>query len=179
MKPDFFLFKYPWSPYVVGAGIGVLSWITVYFMGQVLGASTPMVSAAGVIEGLISPDHVRNNPYLADQLVGKPVFNWQMALVLMLPAGAFLSARLAGTRRREFMPAIWERRFGASVSRRYLWAFTGGMIMLFGARLAGGCTSGHGISGGLQLALSGWVFMISLFSSGILTAYLLYSKIRS
>jgi uncharacterized protein len=48
--------------------------------------------------------------------------------------------------------------------------------MLFGARLAGGCTSGHGISGGLQLALSSWVFMISLFSSGIIIALILYPK---
>jgi uncharacterized membrane protein YedE/YeeE len=47
---------------------------------------------------------------------------------------------------------------------------------MFGARLAGGCTSGHGISGSLQLALSGWVFFASVFVSGILTALLLFGK---
>jgi uncharacterized protein len=171
-----YLKKYPWSPYAAGAAIGVLSWITFYFMGNVLGTSTPLVNAAGIIGGLISEEHVRNNAYLADHVVGKPAVNWQMALVIMLPLGAYISARLAGSRRKEFMPPIWERRFGTSRSRRYLWAFIGGMIMLFGARLAGGCTSGHGISGGLQLALSSWVFMISLFSSGIITALLIYPK---
>jgi uncharacterized membrane protein YedE/YeeE len=47
---------------------------------------------------------------------------------------------------------------------------------MFGARLAGGCASGHGISGSLQLALSGWVFFASVFVSGILTALMLFGK---
>lgn len=171
-----YLKKYPWSPYAAGAGIGVLSWFTFYFAGQVLGTSTPMVNMVGIAGGLLSEDLIRNNAYLADHVVGKPAFNWQMALVFMLPIGAFLGARLAGSRRVEYMPAVWKQRFGNSRSRRYLWAFLGGMIMLFGARLAGGCTSGHGISGGLQLALSSWVFMIALFGSGIATALLIYPK---
>jgi hypothetical protein len=52
----------------------------------------------------------------------------------------------------------------------------GGAILMFGARVAGGCTSGHGISGSLQLATSGWMFFLSLFISGVCTAYLLYGK---
>ena len=55
-------------------------------------------------------------------------------------------------------------------------AFLGGVILMFGARLAGGCASGHGISGSLQLALSGWVFFASVFVSGILTALMLFGK---
>ena len=45
---------------------------------------------------------------------------------------------------------------------------------MYGARLANGCTSGNGISGGLQLALSGWVFLTVMFPTGILTAFLLF-----
>jgi uncharacterized membrane protein YedE/YeeE len=52
----------------------------------------------------------------------------------------------------------------------------GGFLALFGARLADGCTSGHGISGCLQLAVSGWFFFIVMFASGILTARLLYGR---
>jgi hypothetical protein len=55
-------------------------------------------------------------------------------------------------------------------------AFAGGVILMFGARLAGGCTSGHGISGSLQLALSGWAFFASVFLSGILTAFLIFGR---
>lgn len=55
-------------------------------------------------------------------------------------------------------------------------AFLGGVILMFGARLAGGCTSGHGISASLQLTLPGWVFFASVFVSGILTALMLFGK---
>ena len=48
--------------------------------------------------------------------------------------------------------------------------------MLFGARMAGGCTSGHGISGGLQLAVSSWAFFIAMFASGLVTAFVLFGK---
>ena len=46
--------------------------------------------------------------------------------------------------------------------------------MLFGARMAGGCTSGHGISGGLQLALSSWTFFFAMFASGTFMAFTLF-----
>ena len=54
--------------------------------------------------------------------------------------------------------------------------FLGGFIILYGARLADGCTSGHGISGTLQLAVSGWFFFAVMFASGGLTAWLLFGR---
>jgi uncharacterized membrane protein YedE/YeeE len=45
---------------------------------------------------------------------------------------------------------------------------------MYGARLAGGCTSGHGISGSLQLAVSSWTFFLTMFASGVLTALVLF-----
>ena len=163
-----------WSPYLVGAGIGVLSWITFLVMGEALGTSTTFVNAVGSAEALVAPEHVRENPYFAKYLVGSPAFEWQFALVLLLPVGAFLAARLAGDRRREHVPSVWAERFGPSRARRYAGAFLGGVLLLFGARLAGGCTSGHGISGGLQLAVSSWTFIAFLFAAGIATAMTLY-----
>jgi len=165
-----------WSPYIVGAGIGILSWITFYFMGKALGTSTTMVQIAGVAEGLVAPNHVRETPYLANLLVGRPAFEWQAALVLFLFVGSLLSARLSGSRRVEHVPEIWKSRFGPSRPLRYAGAFIGGVILIFGARMAGGCTSGHGISGGLQLALSSWMFFIAMFITGVVTAMLLYGR---
>ena len=46
--------------------------------------------------------------------------------------------------------------------------------MGFGSRWAGGCTSGHGISGTLQLAVSSWIVAVFLFISGIVTAKLIF-----
>jgi uncharacterized membrane protein YedE/YeeE len=53
-------------------------------------------------------------------------------------------------------------------------ALLGGILLGLGARWAGGCTSGHGISGTLQLALSSWVAAICFFAGGILVAGLMY-----
>ncbi|MGE3172011.1 MAG: YeeE/YedE thiosulfate transporter family protein [Planctomycetota bacterium] len=169
-----------WSPYAVGAGIGVLSWITFALMGKPLGTSTTMVHAVGGIERIVAPDHFDRTEYLT-KYIGttadpKPIFEWQFALVVMLAIGALLAARLAGQRERETVPALWRARFGDSVALRYGAAFVGGAILLFGARLAGGCTSGHGISGGLQLAVSSWVFIAAMLGSGIATAFLIYGK---
>ena len=73
---------------------------------------------------------------------------------------------------------VWTENFGPSKTKRLVAAFIGGIIILYGARLADGCTSGHGISGSLQLAVSGWLFFIVMFASGILTAKLLYGRSR-
>lgn len=158
----------------MGAGIGVLSWITFLTMGQALGTSTSFVRVIGALEGLVSESHVRANGYLAQHVVGRPLVDWQVALVLMLPLGAFLAARLAGSTRREYVPSIWSARFGPARGRRYVGAFLGGVLLLYGARMADGCTSGHGISGGLQLAVSSWTFIACLFAAGIATARLIY-----
>lgn len=169
-----------WSPYLIGAAIGVLSWITFGTMGKALGTSTTMVRAAGVIERTVAESHVRENAYFTKYLgtpeKPKPVFEWQFALVLMLGVGAWIAARLAGSTFREHVPDLWAWRFGSSRVLRYLGAFLGGAILLFGARLAGGCTSGHGISGGLQLALSSWIFIFAMFGAGIATAFAMYGR---
>ncbi|MCA8943731.1 MAG: YeeE/YedE family protein [Planctomycetes bacterium] len=169
-----------WSPYVVGAAIGVLSWITFGFMGKALGTSTTLVRAAGALESIAAPEHVEQNAYFAKYLgtaaEPKPVFEWQFALVLLLGVGALIAARLAGSKRREYVPELWRERFGDSKALRYGAAFVGGAVMLFGARLAGGCTSGHGISGGLQLAVSSWTFVISMLVAGVVTALVVYRK---
>jgi hypothetical protein len=167
-----------WSPYAVGAGIGVLSWITFAWMGKALGTSTTFVNAAGALEGLASEQHVRDNAYLAKQVVGKPVIEWQFALVVALFLGAGLAAllgrRAAGGKFVETVPDLWAWRFGKSKALRYTAAFLGGAVLLFGARMAGGCTSGHAISGGLQLAVSSWIFTIAMFITGIVTAFALF-----
>ncbi len=174
-----YLRKPRWSPYLVGAGIGVLSWCTFYFMEKALGTSTSFVGLAGGGVCAIAPDHVAQNEYYLKEYGAKgggfrPIFDWQMALDFTLVAGAFLAAWLGRTFRTERVPTVWSERFGPSVAKRYAAAFLGGFILLFGARMAGGCTSGHGISGGLQLAVSSWTFFISMFISGIVTALALF-----
>ncbi len=165
-----------WSPYVVGAGIGVLSWITFAFMGKALGTSTTMVRWVALLESVFAPEHVTGNAYFAKYVVDKPAIDWQGMLVVGLFFGALASALLSKSWKVERVPELWKWRFGPSKPLRYGAAFVGGALALFGARMAGGCTSGHGISGGLQLSVSGWIFFAAFFSTGIVTALLLFGK---
>jgi uncharacterized membrane protein YedE/YeeE len=163
-----------WNPYVVGVGIGVLSWITFLTMDKSLGTSSSFVHFAGLLEGLVAPGHVASEPYYGKEISqATPMFDWQVFLVIGLFLGAFVSARLSGDHE-DAVPGLWRWRFGGAPAVRYAAAFLFGALMLFGARMAGGCTSGHGISGTLQLALSSWVFFATFFTSGIVTAFVMF-----
>jgi hypothetical protein len=58
----------------------------------------------------------------------------------------------------------------------YLFVFLGGILMLIGARLAGGCTSGHMMSGMMQTSISGYIFALVVFAIAIPTALLFYRR---
>jgi len=162
-----------WSPYVVGAFIGVLSWFAFLSAEKPIGVSTAIAKTAGMIAETVAPGYVSRNAFFVKF---RPAVDWEWMLVVGLGLGAFISSRLSGDKPTEPVESPWRERFGASRSKRYMGAFAGGVILMFGARLAGGCTSGHGISGSLQLALSGWAFFASVFLSGILTAFLIFGR---
>ena len=69
---------------------------------------------------------------------------------------------------------MWAERFGTNPALRGIAAFIGGIIAMFGARLAGGCPSGHGLSGVSQLAASGLIAMIFFFVGGIILTRIVY-----
>jgi len=104
--------------------------------------------------------------------------NYSFVFVLAMAAGAFLSVMARGGlgKAERAMPALWRANFGDSRWKRYAVAFAGGFIVLYGARLAGGCTSGHMMSGMMQTAVSGYIFAAGAFLAAIPTAYLMYRK---
>src|ERR1019366_48368 len=129
-----------WSPYLVGALIGVLSWFAFLSVDRPIGVSTAISRTAGMIASTVAPDYVARNAYFSKF---RPVVDWKGMLVGGLALGAFVSSRLSGDRLTEPVERLWRARFGASRRKRYLVAFFGGVILMFGARLAGGWTSGH------------------------------------
>jgi uncharacterized protein len=169
------LTKTIWSPYVVGTLIGILSCFTFIFVDQALGVSRAFVHLFGFLAGLISVDHVVKTPYLSGYVEAKPVFDWQFLMVVGIFIGAFIASRFSKITY-SAIPYLWGERFGFSANKRRYACILAGFLMLFGARLAGGCTLGHGVSGCLQLATSSWLFLIVLFMSGILTAFFLYKR---
>jgi uncharacterized membrane protein YedE/YeeE len=85
--------------------------------------------------------------------------------------------KLSGARHAAISP-IWARALGStSPAKRYAVAFGGGFLMLLGARIADGCTSGHGISGMAQLAVGSTVAVAAMFAGGIASATLFMRRI--
>jgi len=102
--------------------------------------------------------------------------SWLMAFVVGMALGGFVGGRTSRLAVHD-VPPIWEQRFGPSRVRRYAATFAGGFLILFGSRLAGGCTLGLFISGSTQLAVSGLYFGIIIFAIAMLTARIVYGKI--
>ncbi|QDV26519.1 YeeE/YedE thiosulfate transporter family protein [Aureliella helgolandensis] len=162
-----------WSPYLVGALIGVLSMATFYFSNKPLGASTAYARLAGMLGERVAPQHTRSLKYFKEN---PPKVGWELMLVVGVIAGAFIAAWAGGELTGRFLPLMWQERFGReSFLLRAAVALAGGVLMAFGARMAGGCTSGHGISGTLQLAIGSWIAAICFFLGGIVTAMLMYA----
>jgi len=161
-----------WSPYLVGVALGVLSWLSFLLIGSGLGASSAYARTGALVEGAIRGKHVLDRPYYVDHL--RPLVNPGLMMAVGIIAGAFISARLYGDFQFRAVPAMWADRFGSAPSLRIVAAFVGGAVMAVGARWAGGCTSGHGITGTLQLALSSCLAVVCFFIGGVGTAFLLY-----
>ncbi len=174
------LLKAPtWNPYVAGALVGVLAVLSVLVTTltidkpKYLGASTTFVRGAGLLEQVVVPERVAQNEYFQSK---KVKVDWQMLFVFGIFAGALVSARLGGTVKRETVPPIWKERFGDNQALRAVGAFIGGAILMFGARLAGGCPSGHGLSGNMQLSVSSLLALVFFMVGAIVTARILYGK---
>lgn len=173
------IFASRWNPYFAGALVGVLAVLSVVVTTLVidkpkyLGASTTFVRASGLVEQVFASEHVAANDYFTKT---KLKIDWQMMFVIGVFVGALLSAQTGRSAKLETVPPIWEERFGHRPVLRAVGAFIGGAILLFGARLAGGCPSGHGLSGNIQLAVSGLLALVFFMVGGIVTARLVYGK---
>ena len=160
-----------WSPYIVGALLGVLSMATFYFSDKPLGVSTAYARLAGLIGNVFSRGHTETLKFYQDK---KPMIEWEVMVLFGIVIGAFAAAWAGGELTGTWVPQLWEHRFGDGEALRSGAAFAGGMILAYGARLAGGCTSGHGISGALQLSVSSWIALICFFVAAVGTATLMY-----
>jgi len=167
-----------WSPYVVGAGIGVLSWFTFATADKHLAITLQYEHIAALTEKAVVPQIEETTDYYAVRAHQglSPTIGWYMMLLVGVFLGAMLSSRLSGDHANITVPPLWRWRFGGSATTRLAFAFLGGALMVFGARVAGGCTSGHGISGALQLAAQSWLFMPLAFVVAVATAFLLFGK---
>lgn len=124
-----------WNPYLAGALSGVLSILSVWVAGKYFGASTTFVRSAGMIEKIIGPERVAQMPYFMKEL---PQIDWQWMFVVGILIGSLIASATSGTFRWKGVPDMWEKRFGPGGWKRGSVAFVGGVIAMFGARLADG-----------------------------------------
>jgi uncharacterized membrane protein YedE/YeeE len=160
-----------WSPYVAGGFSGLVIIVSVLWTGQFFGASTTFVRSAGMLGKYFGPERVDQLEYFIRYL---PRFDWQFLFVIGIFLGSLVSALTSNSFKWQGVPDMWAERFGTNPALRGIAAFIGGIIAMFGARLAGGCPSGHGLSGVSQLAASGLIAMIFFFVGGIIMTRIVY-----
>lgn len=160
-----------WSPYLAGALSGGVSIGSIWFVGKYFGASTTFVRTTGMVENLFTPERVAAMPYFLKEV---PIIDWQWMFVIGIAIGSFIAAVTSGSFRWQSVPDMWNRKFGSRIMPRAITAFLGGIIAMFGARMADGCPSGHGLSGVTQLAVSGVIALLCFFIGGLITANWLY-----
>ena len=130
-----------------------------------IGASTTFPYVADLLTGFTNNDY-----YKAIQTPG----NWELIFL----SGAFIAGIVISLIRKDFKLILihdnWKKHKGNSKTKRIIWSFVGGFILLFGARMAGGCTSGHILSGGMQFAFSSLFFSIFVFAGLLITGKYFY-----
>lgn len=173
-----------------GVLLGLVFFLAVLLV-KPIGVSTQFVILDGIVWNAVDSQvvtqtdegYTSTNAYLAKsggkyaKSVANPLnYSFIFVLAMMLGAGvsSFLRKGVPGDEKT--MPAIWRANFGDSPVKRYAVAFLGGFIVLYGARLAGGCTSGHMMSGMMQTAISGYIFAAGAFAAAFPTAIIMFKK---
>ena len=156
------------NPYLTGIGLGLVMLIAFWVTGLGLGASGAMMRTVVAVEKIVVPDHVNNNFYL-NKYGGEgksPFKHWLIFEILGVFAGGLISGALSGRIKKETNkgPRITNK-------KRWVFAFIGGGLFGFGARLARGCTSSVALCGGATLALGSWATMIAIFAGAYMTAW--------
>lgn len=167
-----FFFERPTRPYVHpylgGLLLGLLLFLAFFLTGNGLGASGGLNRLIVSVQDLVAPEHIDRVPYLLKMAGGdkNPLDDWVVPMVFGTLAGGLAAGWWFGRLKVETNkgPRI-------SVRQRWFWAFAGGAIMGYGARMARGCTSGQALSGGATLSVGSWVFMFAVFAGAYALAW--------
>lgn len=156
------------QPYLAGAILGVVLFLAFLLTGNGLGSSGATSRLDAALVDAVAPAHVDNTPYLLKMAGGdkNPLDDWIVPVFF----GALLGGFSSGWRNGRLKLTTTK---GPNISNRKRWvmSFLGGVVFLYGARLARGCTSGQALSGGATLAAGSWVIMLCIFASAYGLAY--------
>lgn len=163
-----------WSPYAAGVLLGIVGVLAVWLSDSLLGASGAFENLAGILGKAVAPalfDNMYFNFIMPAQIT------WGVVLLVGIFFGGMLGALSSKTwKLRAGGDTQWQRIFGPQTWKRWVIGFLGAIVLQYGAGIAGGCTSGLAISGGMLLAPAAFLFIAGMFASGIVTAMLVYRK---
>jgi uncharacterized protein len=155
-------------PYLGGTILGIVLFLAFLLTGNGLGSSGATSRIDALLVDSVAPQHVDNTPYLLKMAGGdkNPLDDWIVPVFFGALLGGFTSGFIGGRVKLETTK-------GPNISNRTRWlaAFLGGVLFLYGARMARGCTSGQALSGGATLAAGSWVIMLCIFASAYALAY--------
>jgi uncharacterized membrane protein YedE/YeeE len=157
------------NPYLAGIGLGLVLLSAFVIMGRGLGASGALSSVVTLGVNTIAPAHAQSNQFYKSYLntpTGNPFDDWLVYEILGVLIGGLISGLIAGRVRRTV-----DKGERVTVSTRMVYAFSGGVLMGLGSKIARGCTSGQALTGGALLSVGSWVFMIAVFASAYAVAY--------
>lgn len=158
---EFILQPWPWwfSGILIGLTVPLLYFLT----GQGFGISTSFQQ----INAMCSPNS--KLPYLRD--FNKRNGMWTLMFAVGIAAGGFIANHLLSAKAVEFLPDSFLSVGGA------VRLLVGGILIGFGTRYAGGCTSGHAITGISNLNWPSLVATIFFFVGGLAVTWGLGSVI--
>lgn len=157
-----------WHPLTAGILLGLVLLATFLITGHGLGASGFFSRLATAVGNWLAPAWTAANAYFGPSVQGgvNPLPSWITWEVVGVIIGA-----LAGSLGSGRFKAMIEGGPSTAAGNRLAYAFAGGTLVGFGARLARGCTSGLGLSGSATLAVAGFVFLIFFFAAGFAVSY--------
>ncbi|MBN1450445.1 MAG: YeeE/YedE family protein [Anaerolineales bacterium] len=155
-------------PYFGGMVLGIVLFLALFLTGNGLGSSGATSRLVTLAQDQVAPEHVDRTPYLLKLAGGdkNPLDDWIVPVFFGALLGGFTSGMI-------FRRVKFETTKGPHISDRTRWmvAFLGGVLFLYGARMARGCTSGQALTGGTTLAAGSWAIMFAIFGGAYALAY--------
>ena len=158
------LFVEPWPFWLGGVIIGLVVPLLYYYYNTALGVST---GYGNLVKITIRPNHLK---WIKSKFA--ETWSWRVYFIIGIILGGFISSLLQGSslftwQMGQLTPqVIWSYPFTA------VYLFVGGILLGLGARIAGGCTSGHSIHGIANLHFSSIIATLLFLLGGIISANL-------
>jgi uncharacterized protein len=176
-----FISQEMWSPYIAGILLGIVGLLAVLLANALLGASGAFESIVGWIGKSVNLSAFSNIYWGVTGGRALPVMRPEITWSVILLVGTVFGGTIGALTSRTFKfrwndDAQWKRIFGPQPWKRFVIGFFGAALLEYAAGIAGGCTSGLAISGGMTFTPAAFLFIGGMFVSGIITLLIVYGK---